>query len=96
MLSEDDFTKYSDMLNNILTFKNESKTSSSTSSIPPSMGNVTDGSKLLKFLHLTIDDPVLKGKFENVYKIINQDTIAIVEAIPVEIPVATPLTKVDK
>ena len=73
-LNKDKFEKYSKMLDNILTFNHVSKTtipdSTQVATVPQS-GNITNANKLLDFLKETIDDPELKGKFNNVYKIIN-------------------------
>ena len=69
MLSEENLTKYSNILDEILKFKN------TTTAIPPHMsdnlGNVTNAETLFNFLQLNIEDKVLNEKFKQVYKIIN-------------------------
>lgn len=69
--------KYSNMLNNILNHRSKSldmnlSSSSSMPSVP--LGDVTDSTKLLKFLKITIKDQTLKDKCDAVYKILNPGT----------------------
>jgi len=65
--------KYSTMLNNILNHNSKSlDKSSSMPSLP--LGDVTNSTKLLKFLKITIKDQTLKDKCDAVYKILNPGT----------------------
>jgi hypothetical protein len=71
----DDLTKYSDLLDNILNFKPISKPNIEVAhEAPPNLGDVTNASKLLKFLKLNTKNQELQDKYNEVYKIINPVT----------------------
>jgi len=92
MLSSDQFTKYSKLLDDILGFKPIAPKVNITHS---STGSVTDSTRLLQFLKVNTEDPILKGKCDEVYKIINPDTpVATAPAAPVAtaVPAAGPAT----
>ena len=68
-----DLNKYSGLLDNILNFKTNSKPDVHRN-VPPTQpisGDVTDASKLLKFLKLNTKNQSLQDKCDEVYKIIN-------------------------
>lgn len=72
MLSEEQFNKYSKLLDNILHFKPRPSADKGDLEKPKgNLGPVTDATKLLKFLKISTTNSDLKEKCDEVYKIIN-------------------------
>ena len=80
MLSPDQFTKYSQLLDNILGFK-PAKGPADLGQDKHNVGSVTNSTKLLQFLKVSTENPELIKKCDQVYLIINPDAPAAASAV---------------